>query len=516
MSNRSTSGATRANDARALAVFAFDRAAADPAADWRPVAELLRACLPAARAPRAPSAAFADYRLPRVYQRDSVVFTFGDGVAVRCNVLTGAGKAPLILRAARVAVVFYRARTGAYSVPRIASAELAETGEAFDAAALTAATAGERAAPPVNAAPPPVTEASLARLSAELQRREHGLAQAVAREAAGMCQDEARREEGAGSTVWRAAVASLREEVEHAKAALARGNVPEARPEAPAWFVEAMARPLAPAEIEPASVAPPIALAPVLARPAPSIVVAEPEATARPIPVMAIAGADPVMGIAGETHFATEADAGAEITTGAPSPVSHPVIAVCASHRARGRLLAVVKDSLPTGEVDSKAGAFRLTEADAVAAAGTPSVRFIRRAMPRLAKRAGAGGVTPPAPSPDTRDSHSQAGKTPCHVDPVEAIANSAPTPVVEIRPPAVASAPRWERSPAEAIPTAPATCPTAPALVPREAIGARPRKLTPGGDLARLLRGSAAAWSGAASLTRLLPVRVPALRLAA
>lgn len=201
---------------RALAVAAYVAAVAAPAtADWRAVADSLYAALPAVRGAVKPADAssatapkwFADWKLGKVYSLDSLSVTFADGVAVRVNLAKATGKAPRIAAACRVAIAFYRARTGRDSVPAFASLVAASDGAAFDAAACSDLTADLRRTAHVPAAVrPAVTAEAVARMESELERRRAGLATAEAREAELLA---ARTESGRGPDTDRYKAACL-------------------------------------------------------------------------------------------------------------------------------------------------------------------------------------------------------------------------------------------------------------------------------------------------------------------
>ncbi|WP_029002738.1 hypothetical protein [Azorhizobium doebereinerae] len=116
--------ARTALERRTVALAAYDAAKLDPVADWRTVADMLAAALPAPRAKGAPAApeaepapeftAWEDHAIPRNFRSDLpspvVVFTFADGTEVRAPAVTAKRKPLNIGRAARVACEFYRNR----------------------------------------------------------------------------------------------------------------------------------------------------------------------------------------------------------------------------------------------------------------------------------------------------------------------------------------------------------------------------------------------------------------------
>jgi hypothetical protein len=163
-------GAVNASDRRALAVLAYDNATADPAsADWRAVAELLRAALPAARKVAKESAVpswWQDYAPNGKCVFSSVEVTFADGRTIRASAATNPGKPLNLGRALRTAIAFYRAKmhrlVGApamcghggdtlhafdahVAVPDIAMVVHLDTGAVFDPEVCSRLTADTRA-----------------------------------------------------------------------------------------------------------------------------------------------------------------------------------------------------------------------------------------------------------------------------------------------------------------------------------------------------------------------------------
>lgn len=187
------------SNARTVAVAAYLAAIAAPAsADWRAVADALYSAMPATRGRAIASAVdhgdsissgavprwFADWKLGKVYSLDSLSVTFADGVAVRVNLAKAPGKLPRVGHACRVAVAFYRARTGLDTVPAFASLVSASDGQEFDAEACSALTADLRVTGIVpGAVRPAVTAEAVERMERELMRRRTGLDRALAREA---------------------------------------------------------------------------------------------------------------------------------------------------------------------------------------------------------------------------------------------------------------------------------------------------------------------------------------------
>lgn len=160
--------------ARVAAIAAYDSACLAPvAADWRAVADLLRAAMPAARKALANSVRSAadavpawwqDYRPGKRFQAEPVEVTFADGRRVRLSMCSDPGKPANIGRAVRVACLFYRSKVhnaiGApvpragttlrgpadhVAVPAVAHVEAVDSGETWDAATCTRLTAEVRA-----------------------------------------------------------------------------------------------------------------------------------------------------------------------------------------------------------------------------------------------------------------------------------------------------------------------------------------------------------------------------------
>ncbi|WP_293862416.1 hypothetical protein [uncultured Alsobacter sp.] len=110
--------ATKASDRKALAILAYDMATDSPeTANWRAVADMLRAALPAARKVKADEplsswAPWIDAPLGRARNavRHVATFTFADGETVHAGQYVTPGKPFAIAKAARVAIEFYRCR----------------------------------------------------------------------------------------------------------------------------------------------------------------------------------------------------------------------------------------------------------------------------------------------------------------------------------------------------------------------------------------------------------------------
>jgi hypothetical protein len=161
--------AAKANDRRALAILAYDNAKAEPsAANWQGVADLLRLCIPAAKAKAsaaeiAPDGAeaWADYVIPetatkRLGKSPVIVVTFACGAVVRAPAVSLPGKPINIGRGLRVAFAFYRARiareyagasvigSDCVNVPAIVSAVCEATGAEYNASQCNEKTAAAR------------------------------------------------------------------------------------------------------------------------------------------------------------------------------------------------------------------------------------------------------------------------------------------------------------------------------------------------------------------------------------
>jgi hypothetical protein len=150
------------------AQLAYEAAISSPCPDWRAVAELLRAALPAARRrepkstkvsqPEVPP--LADYNVDRIKLKcrsPRIAVRFMDGEAVFTHVPSAPGKPLNVGRALRVAIAMWRSRRTvqhrlgfreydrAMPVPEIFQVRCLETDELFDVHACNVHTAGERA-----------------------------------------------------------------------------------------------------------------------------------------------------------------------------------------------------------------------------------------------------------------------------------------------------------------------------------------------------------------------------------
>ena len=117
---------------RAEALGAYASALADPNADWRAVAELLKAALPV---PKQSSEAFGDYVIPNSTSSAKIVWPspvidvlFSDGQSVRASFATVAGEPLNVGRALRVAQAFYEARNKRTS-PNVQAAAIEKEGK---------------------------------------------------------------------------------------------------------------------------------------------------------------------------------------------------------------------------------------------------------------------------------------------------------------------------------------------------------------------------------------------------
>lgn len=373
-----------ASDRKAVAVSAYEAACLSPiGADWRMVADLLRAALPASKARAAGSgvpAWWADYALPRDYKQESLAVTFADGVTVRCNVHTAARKPPRIAKACRVAVAFYRARTGRSGVPEMVEVRNVGTGATFDAAECSRLTAdlrdfGHQPArwdlAPVPAVNGPASETEVQRAERMFGGRWYQNAKGDvlrAHDAPGIAWDGEAEQFGcdedyaagtkaerdkALAAIYRDASRMTRAEYLNAEAAQ-RAEIEDA---AQAAWVEAVAD--AYGECEPAEIG---------GTDEPTCEVAQNRKLTR----NACLGAS-----------ATASEIPADLTTAdpdawEPSAKTHPVLAYCNSRAARLKLFALIQDGTFPAEIqDAKAGVFRLTLADARDCARIPRIKLV-------------------------------------------------------------------------------------------------------------------------------------------
>lgn len=98
---------------KAEALAAYEAAAINPAADWRAVAEMLRAAIPTVKAKPPASDDWADYPVECsarkiVWPSPVVQVQYADGVTVRASFATLPGKPLNMGRAMRVAAAFYQ------------------------------------------------------------------------------------------------------------------------------------------------------------------------------------------------------------------------------------------------------------------------------------------------------------------------------------------------------------------------------------------------------------------------
>ena len=150
------------------AQLAYEAAIGSRCPDWRAVAELFRAALPAARkrepksskAPQPEVPTLADYNVDRIKLKcrsPRIAVRFMDGEAVFTHVPSAPGKPLNVGRALRVAITMYRSRRTiqqrlgfrgydrSMPVPDIYQVRCLETDELFDVNACNAHTARERA-----------------------------------------------------------------------------------------------------------------------------------------------------------------------------------------------------------------------------------------------------------------------------------------------------------------------------------------------------------------------------------
>lgn len=404
------------SNVKASAVAAYDAACAMPAsADWRSVADMLRAAL-AGRSTAATGfpAWWADYALPKHYTADSVDVLFHDGETVRANVFQAAKKPARIAATIRTAIAFYRSRTGLEAVPAIASVTRVSDGATFDAAACTELTAALRSKDGARieaGGARAITSDSIARMTAELERRRGGLARLLA-------DVEAARAETVplclSLTAINQAEFKLKQRIARAAdapawdAAIAAGEAELAAMHAAYGAIEAA----------PAAEAVPLDaddIAAALALPYGDAPEAEIGGTVEAEPVRDSAAHAP------RTLFCRNACADAPIEQPGPveaieaapadewrpSAATHPIVALCLSDKAREALEARVLDGTwRAAGRDAAGGAWRLTLEDARACADIPSLRLV--GMPRKPRRP---RVAPPV----------KAIAAPC---PVEAIAS--------------------------------------------------------------------------------------------
>jgi hypothetical protein len=365
-------------DRKAVALSAYDTACAMPAgADWRMVADLLRAALPGSKATAGDGAPawWADYKLPKHYRLDSLLVRFADDVAVRVNVAIAKGKPARIASACRAAIGFYRARTGNLAVPAFAWIENVSTGGEFDAAECSRLTADLRTADAgrvEKAGPRAVTADNLARMEAEVERRRAGLARHLA---------DGTAPTSAEASEWRAAVAAGENEL-----ALMRTAFLPSDPE-PDSGVSAFASSEEVGKTD--TNAGTITFAATIVSPEVNEATA---ATGSEIP------ADLTTGNASEDHAKVSGPAVMHTKGACKSLETHPIIAVCTSHRAREKLFRAIQDGcVPAFDHRSKGGAYRITLLDAQEIGAIKGVRFV--GMPRKPRsRPVAAVVSFPAP----------------------------------------------------------------------------------------------------------------------
>ena len=142
-------------DKRSAAIAAFEAASEAPEyADWRGVAEILRAVVPTPKKKAAPGSTWVDDPMPRAIKgklqvpKPVLMVRFSDGRAVWATALTVAGKPVNWGRGVRQAIEFYRGRVVKYcggladmkdrgrhvDVPEIETINLVGSNDTFDAA----------------------------------------------------------------------------------------------------------------------------------------------------------------------------------------------------------------------------------------------------------------------------------------------------------------------------------------------------------------------------------------------
>lgn len=376
------------SNVKASAIAAYDAACAVPAsADWRSVADMLRAALPGAKAVSDAPAWWSDYPLPKAYATDSVDVLFHDGETVRANVFTARNKPPRVAATIRTAIAFYRARTGAEAVPPIASVTRVSDGAAFDAAtcsALTTALRSKDGARIEAQGARAITSESIARMTAELERRRGGLVRLLA-------DVEAARSESVPlclSPEWRSrAELAIKQRIARAgdvpawHAAIAAGEDELARMHAAYGAIEAAPGPV----VESAAPLDAEHIAEALALPYGEPCEAELSGTTEAEPIRDRAAPAPVEVIAEPTRIGANYSDPIPETDAAewrPSAATHPIVALCLSEKAFEALAERVLDgTFRAAGRDAAGGAWRLTLDDARACADIPSLRLV--GMPR-------------------------------------------------------------------------------------------------------------------------------------
>lgn len=149
---------------KAAARAAYLAGLADPAADWRAIAAILYAALPAEKLAKTAADGWADYPVDRYKNRGGyvVAVTFADGEKVRASFASPPDKPINIGRAMRIAAIFWRARIAArlgantfgsaapdwLAVPEVTACHVEQAGNVaatYDADLVNAKTADYRA-----------------------------------------------------------------------------------------------------------------------------------------------------------------------------------------------------------------------------------------------------------------------------------------------------------------------------------------------------------------------------------
>lgn len=412
---------------RSIAVAAYLAALAAPAsANWQDVATSLFDCLPKTRGVTVEAGApawWCDYKLGKTFRLESMDVLFHDGEAVRVTVSSMPGKLPRIAAAARGAIGFWRARNGHNAaVPAFSSLTMAATGQTYDAEAATRLTMADRAVPGTVQGKP-MTAERVAWMAREVTRR---LAYMNRMRAAVMASTDRFDIEKlrAAVAVQRASVRGGVEDLRRMRAALIAqrgGAVETVQPVvAPVAAPEAVAPVLAvvvPVDADEAQAMWCEAVAGAYAAPvAWEIPGTDPEADGilvQSIPPVSVERmdesmpAEPVL-----VHLAATASEPAPVlSTGPtlsemetvadewePTAETHPIVALCLSHKARETLWAMVQDgTFPAETGKAAAGAWRLTLEDARALESVGSIRLVGMPRKPYTRRAAAPVVSSPA-----------------------------------------------------------------------------------------------------------------------
>lgn len=377
------------SNARTAAVALYTLALASPAAaDWQSVATSLFEALPKSKAVADAPVWWSDYAVPKAYTLESVDVTFADGVSFRCNLVSGKNKPPRVAGACRGAIGLYRAKNGCgVAVPAFARIVTAG-GQAYDAAECSRLT-DELRAIPGTVQGRPMTDARIAWMTSELERRRAGLARSIGGDAFST----------AGAGAWAEAVRAAEDELAAMLYAYAvqRGESPPlpsfmARSPIVEEADHIMPDHVYAADYEVVS----DALSVAYGECAEFELAGTFEAESGLIPADVVLHSIVVesQSVAAEIVQACEAAPEAADDVWSPSAETHPVIAYCLSHKARETLFARVQDgTFPDDAGSARAGAWRLTLADAedlrdvgsIRFAGLPRKAYTRRAVEPVA-----------------------------------------------------------------------------------------------------------------------------------